>query len=200
MFPRICLVAAISKDGVIGVNNKIPWVLPRELKLFKAITTNKKYLLERNIDYTETDLSAHPSVVMGRKTFESIGRPLPGRVNVIITSKPPISLINAARESSGAIVIANSVEEAISTTNSTCYVIGGGNIYREFLNKNYCGQLLLSHLSLSVLPATHKTDSIVFMPIFDRKQYLFKSILESSPEFTLKLYQNAEISDTHHSI
>lgn len=192
MFPRICLVAAISKDGVIGVNNKIPWAIPRELKLFKAITTNKKYLIERNIDYTEIDSNARPSVVMGRKTFESIGRPLPGRVNVIITSRPPFSLMNAARESSGAIVIANSTEEAVSVmnVNSTCYVIGGGNVYMEFLNKNYCSQLLLSHLNLSVLPVTSKTDSIIFMPAFDRKQYKFKSILESSPEFTLKFYQN----------
>ncbi|MGO1344959.1 dihydrofolate reductase, partial [Chromohalobacter japonicus] len=56
----------MSRERVIGVDNKLPWHLPEDLKFFKAVTMNKP-------------------LVMGRKTFESIGRPLPGRLNIVVT-------------------------------------------------------------------------------------------------------------------
>ena len=62
----ISIIAAVSKNGVIGVDNKLPWNLPEDLKRFKELTTN-------NV------------VIMGRKTYESIGKPLPNRINIVVT-------------------------------------------------------------------------------------------------------------------
>jgi len=66
MSPRIVLVAAMANNRVIGIDNTLPWHLPEDLKHFKAVTLGKP-------------------VIMGRKTFDSIGRPLPGRLNIVIT-------------------------------------------------------------------------------------------------------------------
>ena len=64
--PRVSLIAAVASNGVIGSDNALPWRLPEDLKRFKALTLG------------------HP-VIMGRKTYESIGRPLPGRRNIVIS-------------------------------------------------------------------------------------------------------------------
>ena len=65
----LSLIAAIARNNVIGVKNQLPWRLPADLKHFKAITMGKP-------------------IVMGRKTYESIGKPLPGRTNIVTTSTP----------------------------------------------------------------------------------------------------------------
>lgn len=67
--PRISLIAALARNRVIGIENRLPWKLPEDLAHFKALTLG------------------HP-VLMGRKTFESLGRPLPGRRNIVITRNP----------------------------------------------------------------------------------------------------------------
>ena len=69
----ISIIAAVSKNGVIGVDNKLPWNLPEDLKRFKELTTN-------NV------------VIMGRKTYESIGKPLPNRINIVITRNEDFSV------------------------------------------------------------------------------------------------------------
>lgn len=63
---RISLIVAVSRNGVIGVDNALPWYLPEDLKHFKSITMAKP-------------------IIMGRKTFDSIGRPLPGRTNIVLS-------------------------------------------------------------------------------------------------------------------
>ena len=67
--PRVSVIAALAKNHVIGIENRLPWRLPEDLAHFKALTLG------------------HP-VLMGRKTFESLGRPLPGRTNIVITRNP----------------------------------------------------------------------------------------------------------------
>ncbi len=67
--PRVSVIAALARNGVIGIDNRLPWRLPEDLAHFKALTLG------------------HP-ILMGRKTFESLGRPLPGRTNVVITRNP----------------------------------------------------------------------------------------------------------------
>lgn len=67
--PRLSVIAALARNRVIGIENSLPWRLPEDLAHFKALTLN------------------HP-VLMGRKTFESLGRPLPGRTNIVITRDP----------------------------------------------------------------------------------------------------------------
>ena len=103
----IKIIVAISKNRVIGDSNKLIWNLPSDLKRFKEITTG------------------HP-IVMGRKTYQSIGRPLPNRRNIIITR-------DEEYEVEGCEVV-NSIEEALLLTGNDCFIIGGGEIYKQTLH------------------------------------------------------------------
>ncbi|MBI4194613.1 MAG: dihydrofolate reductase [Betaproteobacteria bacterium] len=98
----------MAKNRVIGAGNRIPWHLPNELKLFKSVT-----------------LGHH--IIMGRRTFESIGRLLPGRTTVIVTRRPGYRAPGA--------VIAHSLEEAVAACggDEEIFVIGGGELYRAAL-------------------------------------------------------------------
>ena len=107
---EIVLIAAVSKDRVIGKQGGIPWKLKEDLSFFREKTLNT-------------------SVIMGRATFESIGRPLPNRLNIVMT--------RSAKNIEG-IVEAASVEEALEAASkhestSEVFVIGGENIYKAFL-------------------------------------------------------------------
>ena len=108
MTPRIYLVAAIAANGVIGARGKLPWHLSEDLRRFKQITLG------------------HP-VVMGRKTWESIGKPLPGRDNVVITRQ-------RGYQAPGAILAA-SLDEALAHCRGKdpVYVIGGWEVFRAAL-------------------------------------------------------------------
>ena len=96
----------MSDNRVIGNNNELIWKLSSDLKRFKQLTTG------------------HP-VVMGRKTYESIGKPLPNRRNIIITR-------NSEYEVEGCETV-SSLEEALLLTNNDCFIIGGGEIYKQSL-------------------------------------------------------------------
>ena len=110
MIPLAVIVAA-AENGVIGRNNALPWHLPQDLQYFKRVTMGKP-------------------IVMGRKTFESIGRPLPGRTNIVITRNPDF-------QSAGVRVVA-SLDEALRLAGEVALidgagelvVIGGAEIYR----------------------------------------------------------------------
>jgi len=104
----ISIIVAVGKNGEIGKDNKLLWHLPDDLKFFKRITTG------------------HP-VLMGRNTFESIGRPLPNRRNIIITRN-----INYAAEG---IEVANSINAALTLTTDSedIMIVGGADIYKQIL-------------------------------------------------------------------
>ncbi len=105
---RIAFVVAVSRNGVIGRDGGLPWHLSSDLKLFKAITLGKP-------------------IIMGRKTWESLPRkPLPGRVNIVITRKPDFS-------AEGAIVV-HTVDAALAAAGDAeeIAIIGGGEIYDLF--------------------------------------------------------------------
>lgn len=115
----ISIIVAVAEEGVIGGNNQLLWRISEDLKRFKAITTG------------------HP-VVMGRKTWESLGRPLPNRTNVVISR-------NAAFEAVGATVV-GSLEQAVAMLpdNEEIFIIGGGEIYRQAIgmaNRIYLTQV-----------------------------------------------------------
>ncbi|KRE83948.1 dihydrofolate reductase [Paenibacillus sp. Soil766] len=102
----ISFIFAMDRNRAIGVNNKLPWHLPGDLKFFKNVTMG------------------HP-ILMGRKTYESIGKPLPGRRNVILTQ-------NTAYQAEGCEVI-HSVDEAIDAfQEQELFVIGGAEIFKLF--------------------------------------------------------------------
>ena len=112
--PAISLVVAVAENGVIGRDNGLPWRLSTDLKRFKAITMGKP-------------------VLMGRKTFQSIGKPLPGRTNIVVTRdeafKPDGVVIARSFE---AALDAGREKAAASAVDEIC-VIGGGEIFREAL-------------------------------------------------------------------
>jgi dihydrofolate reductase len=100
----LSLIVARASNGVIGKDNQLPWRLPADLKYFKAVTMGKP-------------------IVMGRKTFESIGRPLPGRQNIVVTRNPDFI--------SAGITVVHSVEAAIAVANEAAEImlIGGTELY-----------------------------------------------------------------------
>ncbi|HEY3076832.1 MAG TPA: dihydrofolate reductase [Burkholderiales bacterium] len=106
--PKIYLVAAVAANGVIGRNGRLPWHLPEDLKHFKRLTLG------------------HP-VIMGRRTWESLGRPLPGRDNIVVTR-------TAGYEAPGA-ALASSLEAALALCagESVVFVIGGQQLFAESL-------------------------------------------------------------------
>ncbi len=104
----LSIIVAMTDERVIGRDNALPWRLPEDLKRFKAITMG------------------HP-IIMGRKTFESIGRPLPGRRNIVVTSQP---------EPREGLQMAGSLGEALGLCppeEGECFVIGGARLFAEAL-------------------------------------------------------------------
>ena len=115
----IALIVAVARNGVIGADNKLPWHLPGDLKHFKAVTLGKP-------------------VVMGRKTFESIGRPLPGRLNIVVTRDHDYLATNPV---ANGVTLVHSLEAALQLADVAAQsagvaeiaVIGGADIYRQAL-------------------------------------------------------------------
>ena len=135
--PRLSLIVAMAKNRVIGADNRIPWHLPNELKLFKTLT-----------------MGHH--IVMGRKTYESIGRLLPGRTTVIVTRQKDYAVEGA--------LVAHSVAEALAACegDDEVFVIGGADLFRETLP-------IADRLYLTTVDAEPEGDT--FMPAFDMKEW-----------------------------
>lgn len=140
----ISAIVAVSKDGVIGRDNQIPWYLPEDLKYFKKVTLG------------------HP-VIMGRKSFVSIGRPLPKRTNIIVT-RDPFYIV------SGCIVV-NTLEEALEWAHKEgedeIFIIGGGEIFEQSIS--YWDKLYLTEVDLYV------PDGDVFFPEINPEEWALLS-------------------------
>lgn len=119
---KISIVVAASQNLVIGKDNKLPWHLPADLKYFKKLTMGH-------------------CIIMGRKTFESIGKPLPGRTNIVVTRNKNYSQSNG-------IIICSSLEEAYeysrAINENEAFVIGGAEIINEALKK--ADKIYLTHI------------------------------------------------------
>ncbi len=115
----ISIITAMDKNQLIGKDNALPWKIPADLQFFKKVTMSKP-------------------IIMGRKTFESIGRPLPGRQNIVITRDESYTAngCDVVYSIDDAISLAGDIEEVM--------VIGGANIYQQFLEK--CDRLYLSRV------------------------------------------------------
>jgi len=135
--PRVYLVAAVAANGIIGARGRLPWHLPEDLKHFKALTLG------------------HP-VIMGRKTWESLGRPLPGRENIVVTRA-------AGYDAPGA-SIAASLEAALALCagEPVVFVIGGSALYAAALP-------LADGLALTEIHRDFDGDTR--FPEFDRKAW-----------------------------
>lgn len=101
----VSIIVATDKQGGIGKDNALLWHLPNDLKRFKSIT------------------SGHP-IIMGRKTYDSIGRPLPNRLNIIITQNKDLNI-------EGCVIVHSLKDAIIAAEGKDVYIIGGGSIYEQ---------------------------------------------------------------------
>lgn len=135
----ISAIVACAKNGVIGKDNEIPWYLPADFAYFKRTTINHH-------------------IIMGRNCFESIGRPLPKRTNIVITRNPFYI-------ASGCLMV-NSIAEGLKTAENNgeteAFIIGGGEIYKQSVD--LWGRLYLTEVDLD-------TEGDVFFPTFDLSEW-----------------------------
>lgn len=106
--PTLSLIAAVASNGIIGNQGALPWHLPEDLRFFKAQTLGH-------------------TVIMGRRTWEAIGRPLPGRRNIVVTRSPGFAAEGA--------VVAGSLDAALALCEgeAAVFIIGGAQVYRDAL-------------------------------------------------------------------
>ena len=132
--PKLSIIVAMSSNRVMGVNNSLPWHLSEDLKHFKTLTTGH-------------------TIIMGRKTYESIGKPLPNRRNIVISRN-----LNAFY---GGVEVVHSLEDAFSTSSNDeeVFIIGGSNIYEQSLH-------LVEHLYITEIKKAFEGDA--FFPEIDK--------------------------------
>ena len=153
MSQQLKAIAAMARNRVIGHAGTIPWRIPDELRWFKEATTGH-------------------TIVMGRKTYESLGRPLPNRRNVVITRGPAIEGVTTLRDPSEIDPM------ALAAPGTDVFVIGGGEIYAQLLPR--CTELLLT-----VLPVDMEGDTRFpeFEPMFE-----FLGMVRVHPQFEVRRY------------
>ncbi|XRY30592.1 MAG: type 3 dihydrofolate reductase [Buchnera aphidicola (Tetraneura akinire)] len=142
----ISIIAALSKNNVIGKNNKLPWdIIPNDLKWFKKNTINK-------------------SIIMGRKTWDSLKKPLPMRQNIIVSR-------NIKKKNNEHIIWVNSLIKAIQSAKykKEIMIIGGGNIYQQSLK--YVNRLYLTHINKKIKGDTYfpKYSNLLWKRIYYKK-------------------------------
>jgi dihydrofolate reductase len=171
-FPTLSIVCAMAQNRVIGRDNKLPWHLPADLAYFKNLTLG------------------HP-IIMGRKTFESIGRPLPQRTNIVVTAQ--------AGWSAAGVTVVNSLEEALTAANQAALamgvqemmLIGGATLYEQALP-------LAHRLYLTEVQAEIEGDA--FFPQWNRSQWMEKSRQPHSADhhncfaYEFAVYERKEIN------
>ena len=146
--PILSLIAAMDRHRLIGTNNQLPWRLPADLQHFKKMTMGKP-------------------IIMGRKTWESLGRPLPGRENIIITRNPDYQAMGATvvHSLNAAIVIIQDREEAV--------IIGGANLYAQVLPR-------VERLYLTRVEGEFQGDA--WFPEFNQADWLLLSAESYQPD------------------
>lgn len=164
----VSAIAAFSKNRVIGVGNDLPWHLPADMKYFMRTTKGHH-------------------VVMGRKTYESMGKPLPSRSNIVITRDPFWTAQGVA--------VVHTIEEALKLADNAgeeeLFIIGGGEIYS--LSFPYLDKLYLTEIEL-VVP-----DGDTYFPTFNESNWEVESIKHFEPDeknkyiYTFKVYKRRDI-------
>lgn len=154
----------MSENRVIGQHNKLPWHLPADLKHFKKLTMDKP-------------------VVMGRKTFESIGKPLPGRTNIIITHNTAFRADNCS--------VVHSIQEAIdkSKTSNELMIIGGASCYEQALP-------LADRMYLTLIHSTFPGDA--FFPCYAENEWLEIERSDQRPDENNPFSYSFIVMERHH--
>lgn len=164
----LSLIAALGENRVIGVDNSMPWHLPGDFKYFKATTLGKP-------------------IIMGRKTWDSLGRPLPGRLNIVVSRQTDLKLegaqvfasLDAAIERAEAWALEQGVDELM--------LIGGAQLYAQGLEQ--ADRLYLTRVALS-------PDGDAWFPEFDGSQWTLVSNVENAaqgdkPAYSFEVWEKA---------
>lgn len=155
----------MAENRVIGKDNTIPWHIPEEVAFFKRTTMGH-------------------TLVMGRKTYESIGRPLPGRTNIVITSQTDLRIEGC--------LMASSLHEALDIARPLAkkiFIIGGGEIFKQSL-------ALADSIYLTVI---HRpVDGDIFFPTFSETEFIKTSseYVEASEPYTVEIYERPSTHNT----
>ena len=161
---KISLIAAIAANGVIGIQSNKSSIPGASLPL-KATTPIMSYHLPEDLKYFKRTTMRKP-IIMGRRTFESIGRKLPQRLNVIISG-------TVIKKKFHGCSVASSLDAALDLTrnhlkklkkNDEVFIIGGGQIYQQALPRADC-------LYLTEIHQKHEGEKLVFFPQWDKKQW-----------------------------
>lgn len=156
---KVKIIVAVTENDAIGKNGNLLFRLKDDLKNFKNLTTN-------NV------------VIMGRKTFESIGKPLPNRLNVIISKTMKKETFNPN------LIIVDSLENAIEKCkflNKTLYIVGGGQIYKEAIEKDIVDEIILTRIKKRV------DDADTFFPKIDYYgKWTIKDVKSYEEDYNLK--------------
>lgn len=160
----LCLIAALADNRVIGRDNQLPWRLPADLKHFKALTLGKP-------------------IIMGRKTWDSLGRPLPGRLNLVVSRQPGLQLEGAEVFASLEAAIVRAEQWAHEQGVDELMLIGGAQLYQQALP--LAARLYLTRIELSPegdawfpefdAAAWHCTASETFAPLEQAPAYAFET-------------------------
>lgn len=175
------IIFARSKNEVIGVGDKLPWHLPEDLKMFKESTTDSV-------------------IIMGRKTYESIGCPLPNRCNIVITSKDGVVEENhlslGDEFEKGKVVLVKTIEGAVVAATKaiskkeykdTVWITGGSQIYQEFLKRDFVDGVKITDVNIEI----DDENSVYF--IFDDEKFERKSnekfVSQNGLEYSISFYE-----------
>ena len=156
-------VAAVAKNRVIGKNGKLPWHFPADLKHFKELTWGS-------------------TVVMGRKTFESLGKPLPGRENFVLSRSGPSTAGEARRDAPATVRFFGSIPEALASVKTPKgYIIGGAEIFRQTLDQ-------VDGLYLTRIDADYEGDAFYpEIPTFFKERK--RTLLQECPRLEVIYYE-----------
>lgn len=140
--PRLSIIAAVGRNRELGKNNALLWNIPEDMRRFRELTTGH-------------------AVIMGQKTYESIGRPLPNRTNIVLT-------LDTTFEASGCVVcysLDEALEKAKEVEKDEVFVIGGGSIYGQFIG-------MADRLYLTLVDGEFEADTF-----FPEYEHLFRSVV-----------------------
>lgn len=159
----VAIVVAMGSDGVIGAGGGMPWHLPADLANFKRVTLG------------------HP-IIMGRRTYESIGRPLPGRTTIVVTRQ-------AAWQADG-VVTSLDVDAALATARKVddeeVFIVGGAQIYAEALSRDIVDELVVTHIDAA-------PDGDTYFPSVDWSAWteVCREEFAGDPSFRIVTYERA---------
>ena len=149
----LALIAAVAKNGTIGKNNSLPWHIPEDFAYFKKMTIGK-------------------TILMGRRTFESLGKPLPNRKQLVITRQPDYKVPDGVE-------VYHTINDALTAhANEDIMVIGGGDIYRQTINR-------ADTLYITLIDAVYEGDTV--FPTIDTTKWK-ETWRENHPEFSFVKY------------